>query len=295
MADEIVEPVVNEDAELDKSLEDSISTLKAGNTLNESKAEVETSVETKEEPNGEVPVAKEEVAEVRIPNIGKNEQGKFESDLVYEKRIELMDLVKRRKAAKTEEQRDELKTLEKKTRSELGILNSVNNGITNPLNKVADTELKEEEDESLKQDRERLKQLGGVTEEDIQKIIHKERIAIETKSTLDNFIEKYPEFKDVDVREVFFDFVDSNYNWNNKTGKELMTILEFARQNMFSPSETIQERVLKGANVAEKINAMQFPGGAVAKQGYSPDMQRSIDELKATGMSEEKALQLLSD
>jgi hypothetical protein len=294
MAEEIVEPVVNEDAELDKSLEESLSTLKAGNVPLENKAEAPIEV-AKEEPNGEAPVVSKEDAEFRIPNIGKDAQGKFESDLVYEKRIELMDLVKKRKAAVTDEQREALKTQIKDTRKELGTLNNVNNGVNNQLNSVVDTKIEVEEDESLKADRDRLKQLGGATKEDIQEIIRQERVAIDTKSTLDNFIGKYPEFQDVDVREVFFDFVDSNYNWSNKTGKELMTVLEFARQNMFSPAETIQERVLKGANVAEKINAMQFPGGAVAKQGYSPDMQRSIDELKATGMSEEKALQLLSD
>ena len=74
-----------------------------------------------------------------------------------------------------------------------------------------------------------------------------------------------------------------------------MTVLELARESMFKPSETITERVLKGANVQEKVNAMQFPGGTTAKSDYSPEMRKSIDELKATGMSEEKALELLSD
>ena len=64
---------------------------------------------------------------------------------------------------------------------------------------------------------------------------------------------------------------------------------------MFKPSETITERVLKGATVQEKVNAMQFPGGTIAKQDYSPEMKNSISELVATGMSEEKAAELLSD
>jgi hypothetical protein len=74
-----------------------------------------------------------------------------------------------------------------------------------------------------------------------------------------------------------------------------MTVLELARENMFRPAETLQERVLKGANVQEKVNAMQFPGGTVTKADYSPEVRKSIDELKATGMSEEKALELLAD
>jgi hypothetical protein len=64
---------------------------------------------------------------------------------------------------------------------------------------------------------------------------------------------------------------------------------------MFKPSESIQERVLKGANVQEKVNAMQFPGGTIAKSEYTPDVRKSIDELVATGLSEEKAIELISD
>jgi len=153
----------------------------------------------------------------------------------------------------------------------------------------------EVEDEALKADRERLKQLGGATKEDIAEVIQQERIAGEVKSTLEKFVERHSELSDADTREVFFDFVDENYNWQNKSGKELMTVLELARESMFRPSETIQERVLKGANVQEKVNAMQFPGGTIAKQERSPEMQNSIKELVATGMSEEKAIELLSD
>jgi len=40
---------------------------------------------------------------------------------------------------------------------------------------------------------------------------------------------------------------------------------------------------------------MQFPGGTGGKTEFSPEMRKSIDELKATGMSEEKAVELLSD
>jgi hypothetical protein len=101
--------------------------------------------------------------------------------------------------------------------------------------------------------------------------------------------------KDPDVREVFFDFVDANYNWQGKSGKDLITILELAKEAMFKPSESIEERVIKGANVQEKVNAMQFPGGTNGKQDFSPEMRKSIDEMKATGMSEEKAIALLSD
>ncbi len=122
-----------------------------------------------------------------------------------------------------------------------------------------------------------------------------EEYIVAIKNTLESFVSRHPELKDADVREVFFDFVDSNYNWSGKTGKDLMTVLELARENMFKPSETIQERVLKGANVQEKVNAMQFPGGTNIRTGHSPEKQKALDELKGTGISESMALELLEE
>jgi len=286
---------VNEDEALDKELEATLTEIKAGKEPadvpaevkpEESKAEAETPKE--EEPS--TPPAEEEAYEFRIPN-----KGKFESDESYEKRIELLDLVKKRKLAKTDDQRTEISEQIKTTKSQLKTLNGTDR-LTNPLSQEAVTEKKvEEEDETVKADKERLKQLGGATKEDIEAIVQRERQATEVKGTLDKFIDRHTELKDSDTREVFFDFVDSNYNWQNKSGRDLMTVLELARENMFKPSESLQERVLKGANVQEKVNAMQFPGGTVTKNDYSPEMRSSLDELKATGMSEEKALELLSD
>ena len=289
---------VNEDAELDKSLAESINSLKAGKELPqkeevkpEEKKEV-TPEAPKAEDNSTPPVeaAKEDKYEFRVPN-----KGKFESDESYEKRIKLLDLVKKRKLAKSPEQKQQLSDEIKTTKSQIKNLNGTDKFI-NPLNQKSEVVTEKiEEDELLKADRERLKQLGGATKEDIEQIVQKERLAGEVKSTLDKFVDRHTELKDEDTREVFFDFVDSNYNWQNKSGKELMTVLELARESMFKPSETIQERVLKGANVQEKVNAMQFPGGTIAKTNYSPEMTASIKELVATGMSEEKAIELLSE
>lgn len=282
--------------ELDKELEASISAIKAGNASvppapvsPEVKAE-EIPVKPKEEPTSPAPTVevKEEPYEFRIPN-----KGKFESDESYEKRVELLDLVKRRKLATTVEQKQDLSEQINTAKGQLKNLNG-SDKIINPLNSVENT-VKIEDDEATKADRERLKQLGGATKEDVQEIIQQERTALDTKSTLERFVERHPELKDPDVREVYFDFVDSNYKWSGKTGKDLMTVLELARENMFKPSESIQDRVLKGANVQEKVNAMQFPGGTVARPNYSPEMRKSIDELVATGMTEEKALELLSE
>lgn len=305
---EIKTEEVVDDTELDKALEESIEAVKAGNVL------APTEEAKEEEPKEEAPASEtpaEETPEVTTPEDASTpptdeekpegyefrvpNKGKFESDESFEKRIELLDLVKRKKLARTDEQRQALSEEIKTTKGQMKTLNGTDRFV-NPLNQ--NEEIKPEDtpiDESLAADRERLKELGGATKEDIEAIVQKERLASDVKSTLDKFIDRHTELGDEDTREVFFDFVDSNYNWQNKGGNELMTVLELARENMFKPSETIQERVLKGANVQEKVNAMQFPGGTVAKTDYSPEMRSSIDELVATGMSEEKAAELLTD
>ena len=313
--EEIKTEVEEDETEFDKVLEESIESVKAGNELTPIKEEAKTE-ETKEE-TPEVPkseddsnppvdevkpeeVKPEEVKpedvesekyEFRVPN-----KGKFESDESFEKRIELLDLVKKRKLAKTDEQRQEISADIKTAKGQLKTLNGTDRFV-NPLNKKSEDEPNKpiEEDETLAADRERLKQLGGATKEDIEEIVRQGQLATDIKNTLDSFVDRHDELKDEDTREVFFDFVDSNYNWQNKGGKELMTVLELARESMFKPSETIQERVLKGANVQEKVNAMQFPGGTVAKTDFSPEMRKDLDELIATGLSEEKAIALLSD
>jgi len=313
------EKVINaeevDETELDKELEESLNSVKAGNELTpneEVKTEEEPeetedetpedtpdeSEEEEEEPKSEDPSTppvdeakpEEKGYDYRIPN-----KGKFESDESFEKRIELMDLVKKRKLAKTDEQRQEISNDIKTTKNQLKTLNGTDK-IINPLNESGvEPEKTEEEDEYLKADKERLKALGGATREDIQDMLKQERLQSEVRNTVNSFVERHKHLKDEDAREVFFDFVDNNYNWQNKSGKELMTVLELAQESMFKPSETIQERVLKGADVQNKVNAMQFPGGTVAKQNYSPEMTQSIKEMTDTGMTEEKALELLSD
>lgn len=294
-------PVVEDESELDKALEDSINEVKAGKTLEETPAKPEeketppakeeTPAPEAEDPSKPLPPEekKEESYEFRIPN-----KGKFESDESYEKRIELLDLVKKRKLANTTEKKAELSEQIQTTKNQLKTLNGGDKSINN-LNKVVEDPKPDEVDPALQADLERLKELGGATKEDVAEIVRQERLLIDTKATLDKFVERSVELKDPDVREVFFEFVDANYNWQGKTGKELLTVLELARENMFKPSETIQERVLKGADVQQKINSMSFPGNTGAKVEFSAEMRKDIDDLKATGMSEEKAIELLSD
>lgn len=306
-----------EEAELDKSIEDSVAAVRAGQTLeaqptgqtgeavptgptSESSPTGETGAtgatgetgSTGEAPTGETSATGETGgSEIRIPN-----KGKFESDEAYEKRVELFDLVKQRKAATTPEAKAAISEKIKAAKGELKTLGA-SGRFTPPKSETGATGAtgaSGEADPELAADQERLRQLGGATKEDVQAIIAQTQHDTQVRSDLQTFVQRHPELKDEDVREVFFDFVDENYAWQGKAGKALTGTLEMAFENMFRPAERVQDRVLKAAGVAEKVGAMQFPGGTGGKTTYSPEMQKSIDELKATGMTEEKAVELLS-
>ncbi len=287
---------------LDAEIESSIAAVKAGNTIAETQSKPEEIVPAEKgevapdgeaKPAGEAPsdpqtTGAEGENEFRLPN-----KGKFESDEAYEKRVELFDLVKRRKAATTPEAKANLSEDIRKAKGELKTLGGTERFIQPKTEEPAPAG---EADPDLTADQERLRQLGGATKEDIDAMLAQRDHDAAVRSDLDKFVNKHSEFKDLDVREVFLDFVDSNYVWQGKSGKELTTTLEMAYENMFRPSESVQDRVLKAAGVQEKVNAMQFPGGTGnSKQGLAPDMRKDIEELTATGMSEEKAIELLSE
>lgn len=307
-----------DEAALDKSIEDSVAAVRAGQTLAAPAAgqtgetvptgptgEVAPTGETGpaggtgeagstgEAPTGETSATGETgEQEFRLPN-----KGKFESDEAYEKRVELFDLVKRRKAATTPEAKEALSEKIKQAKGELKSLGGSERFIQ-PKTETAPTGATGatgEVDPTVAADLERLRKLGGATKEDVEAIIAQTQHDATVRSDLNTFVGRHAELKDTDVREVFFDFVDNNYVWQGKSGRDLQATLEMAYENMFRPAETVQDRVLKAADVAGKIGAMSFPGGTGGKTSYSPEMQKSIDELKATGMSEEKAVELLSD
>lgn len=305
-----IENQVENEAELDAIIAESIQKVNAGETLVDQKPSqtVETPKapepsDKKDDPGTEGATGEADGGSQNVENKGNTEfrvpqQGKFESDEAYEKRVELFDLVKARKAATTPEAKQELSEKIAKTKGDLRALGNPQkvNNLTN-INSGEKPNDIDEEDPLLAADRERLKELGGATKEDVAEIIRQERLSQEVSDTVKKFVERTPELKDEDVRDVFFDFVDSNYVWQGKTGKELITTLELARENMFRPNESIQERYIKGAEVQGKINAMSFPGstGNASVSDLSPDKKQSLEELKATGMSEEKARELLSD
>lgn len=313
MSDENNGGGAGDEAELDAILQKDLDAVKAGQTIAPTGAtgpteetgptgttgEAPTGADaptgetgsTGEAPAGETSATGETGEDgIRIPN-----KGKWESDEAYEKRIELFDLVKRRKSATTPEAKAAITESIKKAKGELRTLGGAekftNRTEVAPTGATGGTG---DVDPDLVADQERLRALGGATKEDVAAIIAQTQQETQVRTDLQNFVGKHAELKDEDVREVFFDFVDNNYAWQGKSGKELLTTLELAHEAMFKPAETVQQRVLTAAGVQAKVNAMQFPGGTGAKTSHSPEMQKSIDELKATGMSEEKAVELLT-
>lgn len=299
-----------DEAELDRLIEADVAAVRAGQTL-ETAPQGQTGETGPTGPTGEAPTGESaptgetgstgeaptgeasatgETGEsaIRVPN-----QGKFESDEAFEKRTELFDLVKARKAATTPEAKAALTESIKKAKGELKDIG----GAGRFIQRTEGTATGEtgEIDPELAADQERLRQLGGATKEDIAAIIAQTEFNATVRNDLQSFVGRHPDLKDEDMREVFFQFVDESYVWQGKQGKDLMGTLEMAYNNMFPPAESVQQRVLDAAGVQKKVGVMAFPGGTGAQKTYSPEMQKSIDELKATGMSEEKAVELLSD
>lgn len=315
MSDETqVNDEAGDEAELDAAIAADLAAVRAGQTLEAGRSAetVPTGPTGEVAPTGETGPAGDTGAtgeaptgeasatgatgeeELRIPN-----KGKFESDEAYEKRIELFDLVKARKTATTPEAKEALSEKIKATKGELKALGGAERFIqpSPDAGSTGATGATGEIDPVLKADQDRARGLGLATKEDIAAYVAQERHQAEMRANVQNFVGNHTELKDEDVREVFFDWVDSNYNWQDKTGKALSGVLEMAYDAYFKPTETVQERVLKAANVAEKVGAMNFPGGTGngGAGGLSPEMRQSVNELKATGMSEDKAIELLSD
>jgi len=318
-----VDDGAQDESELDAALESSLAAVKAGETLGVTQPSGEaaptgqtgepgpTGSTGADAPTGAtgpsggsagegdtgVPSATGAAGEdsFRIPN-----KGKFETDEGYEKRIELFELVKRRRATTDPAAKAALSEQIKTAKGELKTLGGPERFIqpkdeTAPQGATGQAGASGDEDPDLAADQERLRALGGATKRDVAELIAQERHDAEVRSNLNTFVGAHSELKDEDVREVFFDFVESNYNWQGKSGDGLKNVLEMAYDAYFKPAESMQDRVLKAADVQGKVNAMQFPGGTGSKNLLPAEMQKDIEALKATGMSEEKAIELLSD
>lgn len=296
-----------DDAALDAAIAADIEAVRAGETI-ETAPTSETGTATTGEagptgatgPTGETQTGESQTgatgeADIRIPN-----KGEWETDEAYEKRIELFDLVKRKQAATTPEAKAALSADIKRVKGELKTVSSIAERFTQPRTEGATGETGAsgatgEIDPTLESDRERLRQLGVPTREELKAELQQERHDAAVENDLKNFVGGHKELQDPDVREVFLDFVEENYNWQGKSGSQLNTVLAMAYETMFRPAETLTERVLKGADAQAKANAMQFPGGTGNSSTRTPAQQRDLDELMATGMPEDKALELISD
>ena len=286
---EIVIPVDEEKA-LDDSINDIISKAKQAEHVEDTTTPtVEVKTDT---PPAEVVVPKEETPTEPAPEsidfTKAPTKGKFESDESYTMRVNLFDLINQRKTAKTQGEKDAIQEQMKALRTEISDLSRKSKpSLLNFNNDDTPQYVKPEEGtQPLTPE-----QIDAIVD---QKLQQRQQV-IENKSVIDSFFDKHAEFKDPDVKDVFIEFFDNNYKIDGKSPKEVTVVLDLARQAMFRPSETVQERVLKAAGVQEKVNVMQFPGGTIVKPGLTAEQQKSIDEIVATGMSEQKARELILD
>lgn len=212
-------------------------------------------------------------------------RGPFESEESYAVRLQISEMLKKRETASTEDERSEVQKELKKFREEFGHLINSNRSQFSQDRDDAPSDVQPDDGSQKK----------FVSVDELDKILAEKQIQTENKFIIDSFFSKHPEFSDQNVRDVFVDFFDSNYKIDGKSGSQITQVLELARSAMFKPAQSIEERVLKGANVQEKVNAMQFPGGTIVRNGLTPDQQRSVDEMKAAGISEDRARELILD
>jgi len=284
------------DLELDKLINDTIAS--AGSQ--EQKAEHEDgvpskTVEQKEEIPESTDVSKTAVETPQTEAQGDEKssaydlripvKGPLESEESYAVRLQISEMLKKREAAATEDEKSEVQKELKKFREEFGhLINS---------NRSQFSQDRDDAPSSVQPDDGSQKKFVSVDE--LEEILAEKQVQTENKFIIESFFSKHPEFSDQNVRDVFVDFFDSNYKIDGKTGSQIAQVLELARSAMFKPTQSIEERVLKGANVQNKVNAMQFPGGTIVRNGLTPDQQRSVDEMKAAGISEDRARELILD
>ncbi len=282
------------DADLDAELQQQLDAINSKTTAETSGVPVEpkTTEETSQDNSVETtasPVVTEEAkAEGSDTQTEQDEydfkapiRGKFESEDSYQVRLEIAEKIRERNLAKDQGEKDLLQKELKALRSELS-----NIGLNEKFTRSHQTN-ENSNDASPDDSNALLKQAEAIVE---KKFFEKE-----ITSTLNNFVSTTKELQNEVTRDVFFDFVESNFNWQGKSGSDLSKVLTLAKEAFFRKPETLQERVLKSANVQEKVNAMQFPGGSASKAGLSPEMQASFDELKSQGLSDDQAMTLISD
>jgi hypothetical protein len=210
-------------------------------------------------------------------------KGPLETEESYAVRLQISEMLKKRETAATEDEKSEVQKELKKFREEFGHLINSNRSQFSQNRDDAPSNVQPDDGSQRK----------FVSVDELDEILAEKQIQTENKFIIDSFFSKHPEFTDQNVRDVFVDFFDSNYKIDGKSGTQIAQVLELARSAMFKPTQSIEERVLKGANVQNKVNAMQFPGGTIVRNGLTPDQQKSVDEMKAAGISEDRARELI--
>lgn len=289
-------PIENddEDLELDKSIQDTIASLNTktdnieGGVPSE-QTEPETTTDKTEVDEDEVDLSTvekgtaetQEESDLTIPI-----RGKFETDTSYAVRMKIAEMIKAKKQAETVVEKNEIQEELRSFRKEFGnLINNNKSQLSFNNNDNAPSDVTPEKGESGRY----------IDESQLEQILSERETTFKNKNVVDSFFKTYKEFNDDSVKQVFIDFFDSNYRIDNKVGEQITETLELAREAMFRPKQGIQERVLKSADVNQKINSMQFPGGTVTKSALTPQQQKSVDEMVNAGVSEEKARELISD
>ncbi len=293
---DIVDVDTDADLELDNEINATMSKIKnaeqpeSANPTEtvESKVEETQSSPSTESPSSEDTSPKESQTETQEEfDFRQPIQGKFESDASYHLRLQIAERIKERKLASNESEKNAIQKEIGELRKEFRSITINRSPSFNNDSHSSDVQSPQETlQDKIEVDPKSLEQI-------IEQKVQSERVRIETESVINTFFDKYKDFKDPDTKQVFIDFFDSNYKIDGKGPKEVVQTLELARSAMFRPTESIQEKVIKSAGVQEKVNAMQFPGGTIVRSGLTADQQQSVNELKATGMSEDRARALI--
>lgn len=301
--DDIKNQQIDDDSELDSQINAILSKNKSAEhagsanpteTVIESNDDDESTDDTSTEDTSSKDVSPQNESQSSNESQGTDEfdfkqptKGKFESEESYQLRLEIAERIKEKKTAKSEEERSEIQKEISELRKEFRFINNNRSQSFNRDSTDSDVQSRDETtQEKIEIDPQSLDKM-------VAEKVQSERVRIETESAITSFFDKYKDFKDNDVKQVFIDFFDSNYKIEGKNAKQVIQTLELARSAMFKPTESIQEKVIKSANVQQKVNAMQFPGGTIVRSGLNQEQEQSVKELMATGMSEDRARALI--
>ncbi len=301
--EEILVPEIDtNDSDLDASIASTISQIKAEQNgsanpteTTEKPVEVTPPATSVEAPSAEDATPKESQPEdpAKPYEFKTPVKGKFESEESFNLRVQLANLVHAKKAANNPEAQQALQDQIKELRNEMRTLKP-ESVITRSQSSNSDEGAPANVQPQQGNSQDNPTDPNVIAQIAIQQL-QEQQHTVAMAETINDFFGKNPEFQDQDVRDVFIEFFDSNYKLEGKTPAQAITTLELAKQAMFRPDETIQERALKAAGVQKEVSAMQFPGGSVPQQGVTQEQQNSINEMVAAGISEERARALILD